>query len=143
MEPHKRYRARLVEGMYFVPEPIARRGLLSQNEERPGLGRVVVGRFVVKLYSGDAYRTSDVDLVDILRMEDASLIFADAACGTDIGGTYVAKPIAGGRGDKAQRLVITDVRAGVLLRARECLWSGVRAEAYVVAVEVLLPTSNP
>jgi len=46
-------------------------------------------------------------------------------------------------GDKAQRLVITDVRAGVLLRARECLRSGVRAETYVAAVEVLLPTSNP
>jgi hypothetical protein len=104
---------------------------------------VVVGRFVVKPYSGDAYRTSDVDLVDTLRMEDASLIFADAACGTDIGGIYLAKPVAGGRGDKAQRLVITDVRAGVLLRARECLRSGVRAEAYVAAVEVLLPTSNP
>jgi len=35
------------------------------------------------------------------------------------------------------------VRAGVLLRARECLRSGVRAETYVAAVEVLLPTSNP
>ena len=43
---------------------------------------MVVGRFVVKPYSGDAYRTSDVDLVDSLRMEDASLIFVDAACGT-------------------------------------------------------------
>ncbi|MFZ8840372.1 MAG: hypothetical protein ACO2PM_15960 [Pyrobaculum sp.] len=104
---------------------------------------MVVGRFVVKLYSGDAYRTSDVDLVDTLRMEDAGPIFADAACGTDIGGLHLAKQVAGGRGDKAQRLVITDVRAGLLLRARECLWSGVRAEAYVAAVEVLLPTSNP
>jgi hypothetical protein len=104
---------------------------------------VVVGRFVVKPYSGDAYRTSDVDLVDALRMEDASLILADAACGTDIGGIYLAKPVAGGRGDKAQRLVITDVRAGVLLRAWECLGSGLLAEAYVAAVEVLLPTSNP
>jgi hypothetical protein len=120
-----------------------RHGLLSQNEERPGLGRVVVGRFVVKLYSGDTYRTSDVDLVDTLRPEDTSLILADAACGTDIGGIYLAKPVAGGRGDKAQRLVITDVRAGVLLRARECLGGGIRAEAYVAAVEVLLPTSNP
>jgi len=81
----------------------------------------VVGRFVVKLYSGDAYRTSDVDLVDTLRMEDAGPIFADAACGTDIGGIHLAKPVAGGRGDKAQRLVITDVRAGLLLRARECI----------------------
>jgi hypothetical protein len=104
---------------------------------------VVVSRFVVKPYSGDAYKTSDVDLVDTLRVEDASLIFADAACGTDIWGIYLAKPVAGGRGDKAQRLVITYVRAGVLLRARECLRSGVRAEAYVAAVEVLLPTSNP
>ncbi len=104
---------------------------------------MVVGRFVVKPYSGDAYRTSDVDLVDSLRMEDASLIFADAACGTDIGGIHLAKPVAGGWGDKAQRLVITGVRAGVLLRARESLRSGVRAEAYVAAVEVLLPTSNP
>ena len=104
---------------------------------------MVVGRFVVKLYSGDAYRASDVDLVDTLRMEDASLIFADATCGTDIGGIYLAKPVAGGRGDRAQRLVVTDVRAGVLLRARECLRSGVRAESYVAAVEVLLPTSNP
>ena len=59
---------------------------------------MVVGRFVVKPYSGDAYRTSDVDLVDSLRMEDASLIFADATCGTDIGGIYLAKPVAGGRG---------------------------------------------
>jgi hypothetical protein len=40
---------------------------------------VVVDRFVVKLYSGDAYRTSDVDLVDTLRPEDTSLILADAA----------------------------------------------------------------
>jgi hypothetical protein len=104
---------------------------------------VVIGRFVVKPYSGDAYKTSDVDLVDTLRPEDAGLIFADAACGTDIGGTYLAKPIAGGRGDRVQRLVVTDVRAGVLLRARECLGGGVRAEAYVAAVEVLLPTSNP
>ena len=104
---------------------------------------MVVGRFVVKPYSGDAYRTSDVDLVDSLRMEDASLIFADAACGTDIGGIRLAKPVAGRWRDKAQRLVITGVRAGVLLRARECLRSGVRAEAYVAAVEVLLPTSNP
>ncbi len=103
----------------------------------------MAGRFVVKPYSGDAYRTSDADLVDTLRMEDASLIFADAACGTDIGGIHLAKSVAGGRGDKAQRLVITDVGAGVLLRARECLRSGVRAEAYVAAVEVLLPTSNP
>jgi hypothetical protein len=31
-------------------------------------------------------------------MEDASLTFADAACGTDIGGIYLAKPVAGGRG---------------------------------------------
>jgi hypothetical protein len=46
---------------------------------------MVVGRFVVKLYSGDAYRTSDVDLVDTLRPEDTSLILADAACNTDIG----------------------------------------------------------
>ena len=84
-----------------------------------------------------------MDLVDTLRPEDATLILADAACGTDIGGVYLAKPVAGGRGDKAQRLVITDVRAGVLLRARECFRSGVRAEAYVAAVEVLLPTSNP
>ncbi len=104
---------------------------------------MVAGRFVVKPHSGDAYRTSDVDLVDTPRPEDASLIFADAACGTDIGGIYLAKPVAGGRGDKAQRLVITDVRASVLLGARECLRSGVRAEAYVAAVEVLLPTSNP
>jgi hypothetical protein len=56
----------------------------------------VVGRFVVKPYSGDAYRTSYVDLVDTLRPEDASLILADAACGTDIGGIYLAKPLAGG-----------------------------------------------
>jgi hypothetical protein len=63
---------------------------------------VVVGRFVVKPHSGDAYKTSEVDLVDTLRVEDASLILADAACGTDMGGTYLAKPIAGGRGDKAQ-----------------------------------------
>jgi len=76
-------------------------------------------------------------------VEDASLIFVDAACGTDIGGIHLAKPVAGGWGDKAQRLVITGVRAGVLLRARECLRSGVRAEAYVAAVKVLLPTSNP
>jgi hypothetical protein len=57
---------------------------------------VVVDRFVVKLYSGDAYRTSDVDLVDTLRPEDTSLILADAACSTDIGGVYLAKPLAGG-----------------------------------------------
>ena len=61
---------------------------------------MVVGRFVVKPYSGDAYRTSDVELVDTLRMEDASLILADAACGTDIGGIYLAKPVAGGRGTR-------------------------------------------
>lgn len=60
---------------------------------------MVVGRFAVKLYSGDAYRTSDVELVDTLRMEDASLIL-DAACGTDIGGIYLAKPVAGGRGTR-------------------------------------------
>ncbi len=47
---------------------------------------MVVGRFVVKPHSGDAYRTSDGDLVDTPRPEDASLILADAACGTDIGG---------------------------------------------------------
>ena len=57
---------------------------------------MVVGRFVVKLYSGDTYRTSDVDLVDTLRPEDTSLILADAACSTDIGGVYLAKPLAGG-----------------------------------------------
>jgi hypothetical protein len=56
---------------------------------------VVVGRFVVKLYSGDAYR---MDLVDTLRPEDTSLILADAACNTDIGGVYLAKPLAGGGG---------------------------------------------
>ena len=59
----------------------------------------MVGRFVVKPYSGDACRTSNVDLVDTLRPEDASLILADAACGTDIGGIYLAKPVAGGRRD--------------------------------------------
>jgi len=57
---------------------------------------VVVGRFVVKPCNGDAYRTR----VDTLRMEDASLILADAACGMDIGGIYLAKPIAGGRGTR-------------------------------------------
>ncbi len=61
---------------------------------------MVVGRFVVKPHSGDADRTSDVDLVDTPRPEDASLIFADAACGTDIGGIYLAKPVAGGRGTR-------------------------------------------
>jgi len=61
---------------------------------------VVVGRFVVKPYSGNAYRISDVDLVDTLRPEDASLILADAACGTDIGCIYLAKPVAGWRGTR-------------------------------------------
>jgi hypothetical protein len=55
----------------------------------------VVDRFVVNLYSGDAYR---MDLVDTLRLKDTSLISADAACNTDIGGVYLAKLVAGGRG---------------------------------------------
>lgn len=128
VEPHKRYRARLVEGMYFVHEPVAPTWS-SQPERRASRARPRGGRQIrrraLKQRRLQNWRRG------FSRHPTPGRRQADfCRCRLRHGHRgYIPGHASPAGWGTAQRPVITDVRAGVLLRARKCLGGEDRAGA--------------